>query len=162
MGEVPKAVVANPLPKLVPAWSLKTPLLALAPPPPQPKEGEKQESSSSTSSFFTTAIPNPVQIVTHIRDLLLRTFDSPAYFNLTTDYCNNIFNPSTPDDPAVKYYSIAARAVSITPLHPLWYTKLILDHTAAAGEAEKDGFAGEKYEGSDGMVSVSSAKWGEC
>lgn len=157
IGQVPKAVIANPTPKLVPAYSLKTPLLALAEPPPPAKEGAKIE-----SNFFTTVITNPVQSLSKIRDSLLRTFDSPAYFNLTTDYCNNIFNPSTPDDPDVRYFSIAARAVSINPLHPLWWTKLILDHTAAAGEAEKDGFAGSKYEGSDGMVSVSSAKWGEC
>jgi hypothetical protein len=157
IGQVPKAVISNPRPKLVPAYSLKTPLLALAEPPPPAKEGEKVE-----TSFFTTIITNPVQSLSKIRDSLLRTFDSPAYFNLTTDYCNNIFNPSTPDDPDVQYFSIAARAVSINPLHPLWWTKLILDHTAAAGEAEKDGFAGSKYEGSDGMVSVSSAKWGEC
>lgn len=157
IGQVPKAVIANPTPKLVPAYSLKTPLLALAEPSPPTKEGAKVE-----TSFFTTVITNPVQSLSRIRDSLLRTFDSPAYFNLTTDYCNNIFNPSTPDDPDVLYFSIAARAVSINPLHPLWWTKLILDHTAAAGEAEKDGFAGSKYEGSDGMVSVSSAKWGEC
>ncbi|CED84603.1 E [Phaffia rhodozyma] len=165
--------IKNPSPKLVPAWSLKYPLLSPLPTiQAEPKEPPSSnapcpESTVQTTSSYFSFIPsslmsvNPAQILSFIRDRLLYLCDSPAYYNLTTSFCNDYFNPTTPDDPDVRYFSIAARAISINPLHPLWWTKLVLDHTALAGEAERDGFAGEKYEGNDGMVSVSSAKWGE-
>jgi len=101
-------------------------------------------------------------LIASLRATILQAVDSPAYYNLTTTYCTTQFNPSTPDDPDVKYFSIAARATRITPLLPLWYTQIVLDETAKGGNAEPDGHAGEKYEGNDGMVSVSSTKHGEC
>jgi triacylglycerol lipase len=39
---------------------------------------------------------------------LLAPFDAPAYSNLTTDYLTQHFNPSTPNDPNVQYYSYGA------------------------------------------------------
>jgi triacylglycerol lipase len=75
-------------------------------------------------------------------------FDSPAYANLTTTYLTEIFNPYTPDDPRVRYFSVAGRTGSLNIWHPLWLPKLILD-----------GADGGK--GNDGLVSVHSARWGE-
>ncbi|KAI0265592.1 hypothetical protein BC834DRAFT_1033030 [Gloeopeniophorella convolvens] len=80
--------------------------------------------------------------------LLLGMFDSPAYANLTTSYLNDVFNPATPDDPRVRYFSIAGRSGALGVWHPLWLPKLVLDGA--------DGGAGN-----DGLVSVASARWGE-
>lgn len=95
--------------------------------------------------------------------------DSPAYANLTTSYLRDVFNPATPDDPSVKYYSVAARTENINVWHPLWLPKLVLD-----GVEEKERLSKkrsphspsrEPWEvnewGNDGLVSVRSAKWGE-
>jgi len=75
-------------------------------------------------------------------------FDSPAYANLTTTYLNEVFNPRTPDDPHVRYFSVAGRADVLNIWHPLWLPKLILD-------------GADSGEGNDGLVSVHSARWGE-
>jgi triacylglycerol lipase len=75
-------------------------------------------------------------------------FDSPAYANLTTRYLTKIFNPRTPNDPQVRYFSVAGRTGSVNIWHPLWLPKVVLD--GANGR-----------EGNDGLVSVESARWGE-
>ena len=109
-------------------------------------------SLSSLPSSFTT--------------LLLSILDSPAYANLTTSYLNTVFNPYTPDDPSVKYFSVAARCSGMNIWHPLWLPKMVLDgfeerertqlaargHPLAALDAEW---------GNDGLVTVQSARWGE-
>ena len=92
-------------------------------------------SFSSLPSSFTT--------------LLLSLFDSPAYANLTTSYLTETFNPRTPDDPRVRYFSIAGRMTALNIWHPLWFPKVVLDSVTAAGT------------GNDGLVSVDSARWGE-
>ncbi|KAF7723558.1 hypothetical protein EC973_001847 [Apophysomyces ossiformis] len=76
----------------------------------------------------------------------IQWFDEPAYANLTTNYCNNYFNPNTPDDPSVAYYSYAA-SVTI----PTWSSLLGLPWQLVK---EKEG-------DNDGIVSVESAKWGQ-
>jgi triacylglycerol lipase len=75
-------------------------------------------------------------------------FDSPAYANLTTTYLNEVFNPRTPDDRHVRYFSIAGRLGALNIWHPLWFPKLVLD-------------GADGGEGNDGLVSVHSARWGE-
>jgi triacylglycerol lipase len=99
--------------------------------------------------------------------------DSPAYFNLTTSYLNNIFNPSTPNDPRVKYFSVAGRMGSVSVWHPLWLPKMVLD---GAEEKARDQMQNEWKErmdagipmwkredewGNDGLVTVQSSRWGE-
>ncbi|KAK4688725.1 triacylglycerol lipase, partial [Tremellales sp. Uapishka_1] len=123
--------------KMLP-YSLKSPLLGT---PSSPS------SSLGFPSFFTS--------------YLLNIFDSPAYGNLTTSYLRDHFNPSTPDSDAVKYISVSGRVSKISVLHPLWFPKLVLDSAAENGYAEDNGNTGKEYEGNDGLVSVSSAKWGE-
>ncbi|RIB22845.1 hypothetical protein C2G38_2172885 [Gigaspora rosea] len=44
----------------------------------------------------------------NLSNISLSTFDTPAYSNLTTDYCVNYFNKSTPNNPSVAYYSYDA------------------------------------------------------
>ncbi|KAH9171639.1 alpha/beta-hydrolase [Lactarius sanguifluus] len=93
-------------------------------------------SLSSLPSSFTT--------------FLLGLFDSPAYANLTTSYLTETFNPRTPDDPRVRYFSIAGRMTTPNIWHPLWFPKVVLDSVAGVDTA-----------GNDGLVSVDSARWGE-
>jgi triacylglycerol lipase len=122
-------------------FSLKAPLLSR--PPSSKDEG-------GTVTAFTSALTS----------YLLNIFDSPAYSNLTTSYLRD-FNPQCPDSPNVKYTSVAGRTRKMSVLHPLWFPKLVLDAAAENGHAEAEGFSGAEYEGNDGLVSVSSARWGE-
>lgn len=101
--------------------------------------------------------------------------DSPAYSNLTTAYLNDIFNPSTPDDPRVKYYSVAGRIDSMSIWHPLWLPKMVLDgfeqktraklvqDWEAQGRPKPPNALWEQEDqwGNDGLVTVQSARWGE-
>ncbi|KAL7413433.1 Alpha/Beta hydrolase protein [Mrakia frigida] len=148
-------------PKFVTAYSPSSPLLAPLPKPTPPSSSDSSDPPPVASTSYLPSYLNPLPLIASLRATILQAVDSPAYYNLTTTYCTTQFNPSTPDDPDVKYFSIAARATRITPLLPLWYTQIVLDETAKGGNAEPDGYAGEKYEGNDGMVSVSSTKHGE-
>lgn len=92
------------------------------------------------------AIPLSSAILT--RTMLARTIDCPAYANLTTAYCNKVFNPLTPDSDQVKYYSFAASAPTSFPIwHPLYLPHLVVSE--AEGKVN------------DGLVSVDSSKWGQ-
>ena len=124
-------------------FSLKSPLLA------RTEQAVQEATSTSGFTSFTSAMTR----------YLLNIFDSPAYHNLTTSFLRDHFNPNTPDHPKVKYTSVAGRVSKLSVLHPLWFPKLVLDAAAEKGYLE-DG-AKIKYEGNDGLVSVSSAKWGE-
>ena len=123
-------------------------------------------SLSSLPSSFTT--------------LLLSIVDSPAYANLTSNYLNTVFNPKTPDDPDVKYWSVAGRmSESVSVWHPFWLPKMVLDgveetereklkklwENASVGQNWGDHniplWANEREWGNDGLVTVQSAKWGE-
>ncbi|KAG0743403.1 hypothetical protein G6F57_000565 [Rhizopus arrhizus] len=77
--------------------------------------------------------------------LILDYLDAPAYAHLTTDFCNNYFNPNTPDDPTVKYYSYGASTKFTT-----WSSLLNIPGKMVY---EKEGE-------NDGIVSVKSAQWG--
>ncbi|KAL9538189.1 hypothetical protein MBANPS3_011133 [Mucor bainieri] len=75
---------------------------------------------------------------------LIRLVDTEAYANLSTDYCKNYFNPNTPNDPSISYYSYGASAS-----FPAWS----LLNLPSKWIKEKEGI-------NDGLVSVESAKWG--
>ncbi|WWC92912.1 uncharacterized protein L201_007874 [Kwoniella dendrophila CBS 6074] len=131
-------------------YSLKSPLLSRP-----PIDGVKQKSDAFGS------------LAAGLTSYLLNIFDSPAYSNLTTSFLRDHFNPSTPDSPHVKYTSVAGRVSKLSVLHPLWFPKVVLDAAAENGYAEDQsnilhGPDGKRtYEGNDGLVSVTSAKWGE-
>lgn len=80
-----------------------------------------------------------------IDKLVVNWFDEPAYAHLTTNFCNDYFNPNTPDDPSVKYYSYGAAAQL-----PAWSSLLGVPWQMVQ---DKEG-------DNDGFVSVKSAKWG--
>ncbi|KAG6853811.1 hypothetical protein C0991_001057 [Blastosporella zonata] len=126
----------------------------------KPKDVPYSLSLSGLPSSFTT--------------LLLSIVDSPAYANLTSNYLNEVFNPRTPDDPSVKYFSVAGRMGGVSVWHPFWLPKMVLDgveekHRAklrAIWEQEIGGignplWAQEREWGNDGLVTVQSARWGE-
>ncbi|WVW86809.1 hypothetical protein I302_108864 [Kwoniella bestiolae CBS 10118] len=147
------AVLAGGKTKSLLPYSMKSPLLSR---PPLKQETKEQAESSFGSSFAAG-----------LTSYLLSIFDSPAYSNLTTSFLRDHFNPSTPDSANVKYTSVAGRISKMSVLHPLWFPKLVLDAAAENGYAEDHsniihGPNGKRvYEGNDGLVSVSSAKWGE-
>ena len=105
-------------------------------------EGSHFAIGRSSSAFSFSSLPSS------FTTLILGMFDSPAYANLTTRYLTKIFNPRTPDDPRVRYFSVAGRTGPLNIWHPLWLPKVVLD--GANGR-----------EGHDGLVSVESARWGE-
>lgn len=141
----------------LPPYSLKAPLLARPHEMAEKFKEDIQKQADQNSSVFGI----PSLFGSSITNYLLGLLDSPAYGNLTTHYLNEHFNPLTPDDPSVKYMSVAGRINKLSVLHPLWFPKLILDAAAERGYAEEEGKSGKDYEGNDGLVSVSSAKWGE-
>jgi triacylglycerol lipase len=110
------------------------------------------EASSSSGAGFSPSLSSSAlsfsSLPSSFTTFLLGMFDSPAYANLTTTYLNEVFNPRTPDDPYVRYFSVAGRTGALNIWHPLWLPKLVLD--------DADG-----GEGNDGLVSVHSARWGE-
>ncbi|ORX37816.1 Alpha/Beta hydrolase protein [Kockovaella imperatae] len=124
-------------------FSLKSPLLAAS--------AEQAAKDSGGLAGFSSALSR----------YLLGIFDSPAYSNLTIGFLRDEFNPETPDSPNVKYTSVAGRVPKLSVFHPLWFPKLVLDAAAEKGYSEPEGKTGKDYEGNDGLVSVSSAKWGE-
>jgi hypothetical protein len=107
--------------------------------------------SSSTGSFAGPPPPPPTiqnsgnPIISPLLHRLIPYLDTPAYANLTTDYCQNVFNPNTPDDPRVSYYSYGASVKQI----PVWAPLGIPWEIIKAKEGENDG-----------LVSTHSARWG--
>ncbi|KAF7329923.1 Ubiquitin-related modifier 1 [Mycena kentingensis (nom. inval.)] len=123
------------------------------------------EEEKSSSSFSISQLP------TSFINLILNIVDSPAYANLRTSYLTDVFNPQTPDDPRVKYYSVAGRMPGVNIWHPFWLPKMVLDGVEARErqrqrEEWENGNGGTLWQqdrewGNDGLVTVQSAKWGE-
>lgn len=114
-------------------------------PATSPNRNMEDEEYIRKQTAIDKAIPISSAILT--KTMLARTIDCPAYANLTTAYCNKVFNPLTPDSDQVKYYSFAASAPSSFPLwHPLYLPHLVVSE--AEGKVN------------DGLVSVESSKWG--
>ncbi|EKM49783.1 uncharacterized protein PHACADRAFT_265467 [Phanerochaete carnosa HHB-10118-sp] len=111
---------------------------------------EKDNEGSSKSTISLASLPSS------FTTLLLSLLDSPAYANLSTTYLREVFNPHTPDDPKVRYFSVAGRLSSMNIWHPLWLPKMVLD---GYEERERERLGGQW--GNDGLVTVQSAKWGE-
>ncbi|KAI9495823.1 Alpha/Beta hydrolase protein [Zychaea mexicana] len=99
------------------------------------KQIEKDSASSSTS----------LNLLDPVVQKVIQLLDTPAYANLTTDYCQGYFNHNTPNDPSVAYYSYGA-STNILPWTFLGLTWQVVN--------EKEG-------DNDGIVSVESAKWGK-
>lgn len=150
-------------------FSLKNPILSRAQVDAAKKAAEARKLERTTVEAIRRsgigALSNkfpglPYSLSTSLSSYLLDMLDSPAYANLTPSFLEDVFNPSTPDQPDIKYYSIAARTPKISILHPLWLPKVVLDGAESARVAR--GFAREpQWTGNDGLVTIESAKWGE-
>ncbi|RIA89993.1 Alpha/Beta hydrolase protein [Glomus cerebriforme] len=92
-----------------------------------------------------SSIPQTTYSLLHpVTRSLIQALDTPAYSNLTTDYCVNHFNKNTPNHPSVAYFSYGA-ATDIPIWSPLYFPHQIIK--------AKEG-------PNDGLVSVKSAQWG--
>ncbi|KAJ7057130.1 hypothetical protein C8F01DRAFT_1372423 [Mycena amicta] len=116
--------------------------------------------------------PSPLQLPSSFANLVLGIVDSPAYANLRTSYLTDEFNPQTPDDPRVKYFSVAGRMPGVNVWHPFWLPKMVLDGVEArerqrqrqlweSGASDSPLWSHDREWGNDGLVTVQSAKWGE-
>jgi triacylglycerol lipase len=99
-------------------------------------------------------------------NFLLSILDSPAYNNLTSSFCNDDFNTQTPDDPRVRYFSVAGRAPTVNLWHPLWLPKMVVDawekkERARLRELGDPNADNDSEWGNDGLVAIRSARWGE-
>jgi triacylglycerol lipase len=146
------------------------PLLSPLPDASSPPPSSQPRPNSINSSLSLTSLPSS------FTSLLLSLVDSPAYTNLTSAYLNNTFNPSTPDDRRVKYFSVAGRLGGVGVWHPFWLPKMVLDGVEErTREKMQDEFGANRSEsgqhpplwereeewGNDGLVTIQSAKWGE-
>ncbi|KAL0569673.1 hypothetical protein V5O48_012286 [Marasmius crinis-equi] len=128
-----------------------------------------KEKSDIFSSLSLSSLPSS------FTTLLMSILDSPAYANLTSTYLQDVFNPATPDNPNVKYFSIAGRMPSVNIWHPFWLPKMVLDDVEKKSrqrlkeewekgnghESQRPLWAREEEWGNDGLVTIQSAKWGE-
>ncbi len=73
-------------------------------------------------------------------------------YQLTEQYANTVFNPNTPDDPRVSYYSVAGVTKAAT-IH--WFTEDVCDPLLWAGYGILS-----LWGANDGLVSVDSARHG--
>ena len=123
------------------------------------EKGKGDDSKASKPSVLSFA-SLPSSFTTYLLSML----DSPAYANLTTRYLTKVFNPATPDNPNVKYFSIAGRCEGVSVLHPLWLPKLVLDGYESKLREQSDHPSRRSPDwqwGNDCLVNIESAKWGE-
>ncbi|KAG2060719.1 alpha/beta-hydrolase [Suillus hirtellus] len=138
------------------------------------KEQSMSEKGTSTEKRETSFSLSLASLPSSFTTLLLSILDSPAYANLTSSYLNNVFNPATPDDPRVKYFSVTGRIADMSIWHPLCLPKMVLDELEQdAKERLKRQYANsgatcapltwehDDQWGNDGLVTVQSARWGE-
>lgn len=78
--------------------------------------------------------------------VLVRLLDTPAYAHLTTDYCQSQFNPYTPDDPTVSYFSYNAYVDTMPRTNLLRFPWKVIYNQVGLN---------------DGVVPLDSGKWGK-
>lgn len=99
---------------------------------------------------FLTSPPSyydPLHLPRLYRLLTAAGLGTEAFSQLTTAYLADTFNPSTPNDPSVRYFSYGAEISGKPPLLGLFRRPWGLVHRAEGPN--------------DGLVSVASSKWGE-
>jgi len=104
-----------------------------------------ENAAGRNMSSSTRAVPH-TGYISPLLSPFIPFLDTPAYANLTTTYCNNVFNPNTPDDPTVSYFSYGASVRQI----PLWAPLGFPWEVIKAKEGDNDG-----------LVSTQSARWGK-
>ena len=99
---------------------------------------------SAFADYMFTRI-GPVYVPKLYKTLEYYGLDTGAFAQLTRQYMNEVFNPATPDLDGVKYFSYGAN------LAPTKWSIFLYSHAVIK---ELEGVE------NDGLVSVSSAKWG--
>ncbi|KAI7832644.1 hypothetical protein BC939DRAFT_390862 [Gamsiella multidivaricata] len=99
---------------------------------------------SSFADYFMSDIVGKVRLETFWAMLSMVSVGRGAAENLTTYYLQDEFNPKTPDDPEVSYYSYGASFVPGLFSRFRFSWGVIMDREGP----------------NDGLVSVKSAKWG--
>ncbi|GAA5893726.1 uncharacterized protein JCM6883_003619 [Sporobolomyces salmoneus] len=143
--------------------TLKSPILSREQVEAAKKAALKAKEAAQRGEKFSevTKFPGlPFNLSTTVTSYLLNLLDSPAYANLTPAFLRDVFNPTTPNLPDVKYYSIAGRTDKIPIWHPLWLPKVVLDGAERTRIAQGRA-APKEWRGNDGLVNVDSARWGE-
>ncbi|KAI0759369.1 alpha/beta-hydrolase [Trametes elegans] len=130
----------------------------------EPHRGHARQDGKQSASV--RSLLSIASLPSSFTTLLLSLLDSPAYANLTSTYLNTVFNPATPNDPSVKYFSVAGRIANMSIWHPLWLPKMVLDGFEEKERARlRDSghpLADMDDEwGNDGLVTIQSARWGE-
>ncbi|TFY67674.1 hypothetical protein EVG20_g3856 [Dentipellis fragilis] len=74
--------------------------------------------------------------------MLLSLFDSPAYANLTTSFLTENFNPRTPDDPRVRYFSVGGARAPAKRVAPAVAAEARARRRGGAGRASATSSAG--------------------
>lgn len=111
-----------------------------------PSVASQDSSSESVPQMSTRKTEQIAAYMSHpLIRALVSSFDAPAFYNLTTEYCAD-FNSVSPNSPTTRYYSYAAVVKEVPVLAPLYLPHQIV--TAMEGP-------------NDGIVSLESAKWGE-
>lgn len=87
------------------------------------------------------------------QESFLGGFCPPSIYQLTTGYLKQ-FNKEVLDDPDVAYFSYGAR------MRPRWFSVFRPSWHIIKGRLQKAGKGKAVYSDNDGMVSVSSSKWG--
>jgi len=127
-------------------------------------EAEAEKTKEGNTKPFKSSMLSFASLPSSFTTYLLSMLDSPAYANLTTKYLTEVFNPATPDNPSVKYFSIAGRCEGVNVWHPLWLPKLVLDGYESKLRKRSDPPSRRNPDwqwGNDCLVSIESAKWGE-
>ncbi|KAL7279657.1 hypothetical protein ACG7TL_006064 [Trametes sanguinea] len=132
-----------------------------AEPQDKPSAEERSRRVAGVKSLLSLA-----SLPSSFTTLLLSLLDSPAYANLTSTYLNTVFNPATPNDPSVKYFSVAGRISNMSIWHPLWLPKMVLDGFEEKERARLREMGNpiadmDSEWGNDGLVTLQSARWGE-
>lgn len=108
------------------------------------------DSASAAGTSPSESPPTPFPSIPPTNPSALRhlfaPLDRPAYHALTTDFCTRVFNPLTPDNPNVAYFSYGAYVRDMPVANLLKFSH---------------GVIMERHGENDGLVSLGSARWGE-
>ncbi|PVV05008.1 hypothetical protein BB560_000476 [Smittium megazygosporum] len=92
-----------------------------------------------------------VVLMRQLYERIMNLMDTPAYYCLTSDFCNNYFNPLTPPVSSVKYYSYGAK-IDFVPNSLNYYMNPLMFPHSVVYESQGD---------NDGFVSLKSAHYGK-
>jgi triacylglycerol esterase/lipase EstA (alpha/beta hydrolase family) len=108
---------------------------------------------SSVADMVVGLVPGPMFDAVNLVFKLIGWDVKSATQELTTVYCDQVFNPSTPDDPRVKYFSWVG-AADPTASQP---NRSLLEPAFLVTWSIVNNLEGEN----DGLVSTTSAQWGQ-